>query len=57
MKERSISSTDATVVDLAEDLAGFGVWDVDGCDFPFSGLAYAFLDVGLLELGDAWLVG
>ena len=46
--EGFIASTQATVVDLAEDLAGPGEWDVDGGDLAFGGLALAYPHAGLL---------
>ena len=48
VKEASIGSTDATVINLAEDLAGSGVWDGDSCDLAVGGGALAFPDGGVL---------
>ena len=59
VNEASIGSTDATVVDLAEDLAGSGVWDGDSCDLALSGGTFAFLDGGVLMSWElhGWLSG
>ena len=43
VEERFIGSTDTTVIDLAEDLAGSWVLEGKIGDFAFGGLAFAFL--------------
>ena len=44
----SIGSTNATVVDFAEDLARSGMWDGDRCDSAFGRVAFAYLHPGFL---------
>ena len=46
--ERSVGSTDASVINFAENLAGSRVGDCDCCDFTFGGLARAFPDASFL---------
>lgn len=46
--ERSVGSTDAGVINFAENLAGSRIGDGDGCDFTFGGLARAFPDASFL---------
>ena len=48
VEESFIGSTQTTVVDLAEDLAGCGEWDIDGGDLTCRGLALAYSYAGLL---------
>ena len=47
MEKSSIGSTDATVIDLADDLAECPMWGGDGWDLAFGRLACGFLNAGL----------
>ena len=48
VEETFVGSTNATVIDLAEDLARPRRLDRDICDFAFGGVAFAFLYGGFL---------
>ena len=48
VKETFVGATNATIVDLAEDLARSRLGDGNGCDFAFGGLAFTLLDASLL---------
>ena len=47
MERSSIGYTDATVIDLADDLAECPMWGGDGWDLAFGRLACGFLNAGL----------
>lgn len=44
VEEGSIGSAIARLIDLAQDLAGYGVWDGDGCDLALGGSAWRSFD-------------